>query len=100
MQPSFFDVFLGAHHVRFGSVDATFDVVSATEITATVPAGSGTVSVSVGNDSEDLATAGTANDFAFAATPAITSTSRALGLAGQTVTLTGAGFLGTTRSSS
>jgi alpha-tubulin suppressor-like RCC1 family protein len=52
----------GATKVLFGSVAASFTVVSATKITATVPAGSGTVAVTV---TTPLGTSAKTHDFTY-----------------------------------
>ncbi|WP_344441483.1 IPT/TIG domain-containing protein, partial [Kitasatospora nipponensis] len=85
--------FTGVTSVRFGVVAASFTVVSATVISATAPAGSGTVQVTVTSPS------GTSNGIAFTyapAAPVITVSTPASGPAGATVTLTGSGFTGVT----
>ncbi|MFF7994803.1 IPT/TIG domain-containing protein, partial [Kitasatospora xanthocidica] len=88
--------FAGATAVRFGAVNASsFTVVSDTQITATVPAGSGTVQVTV----VAWWWGGTSNGVAFTyvvAAPVIGSVSPASGVAGSVVTLTGTGFAGAT----
>ncbi|MDH6711174.1 hypothetical protein P3T27_007926, partial [Kitasatospora sp. MAA19] len=79
--------FTGASAVRFGAVDATsFTVLSDTQITATVPAGSGTVQVTV----VAWWWGGTSNGVAFTytvAAPVLASVSPASGAAGSVVTL-------------
>lgn len=84
----------GATTVQFGGVSAAgFTVNSATEITATAPAGTGTVSVSVttpGGVSSDTP----ADDYAYAPVPAVTGVSPDEGplAGGTTVTITGTGL--------
>ncbi|TQF07954.1 cell surface receptor IPT/TIG domain-containing protein [Kitasatospora acidiphila] len=85
--------FSGATAVHFGAAASSFTVVSATQITATVPAGSGTVLVTV------TTPGGTSNGVAFTYTPVapvLAVVSPASGPAGSTVTLTGSGFSGAT----
>ncbi|MFJ2868204.1 IPT/TIG domain-containing protein [Kitasatospora sp. NPDC087314] len=82
---------LGATAVRFGAVNAlSFTVVSATQITATVPAGSGTVQVTV------TTPGGTSNGVAFTylPVPQLVSVVPTAGptSGGTTVTLTGSGL--------
>ncbi|TMU92950.1 IPT/TIG domain-containing protein [Streptomyces sp. DASNCL29] len=88
---------LGATAVRFGAVNATsFTVVSATQITAVAPAGSGTVQVTV------TGPGGTSNGVSYAyvavAAPVLTSVSPTQGPVGggNTVTLSGSGLTGVT----
>ncbi|MGW2372979.1 IPT/TIG domain-containing protein [Kitasatospora sp. NPDC001683] len=86
---------LGATAVRFGAVAASsFTVVSATQITATVPAGSGTVQVTV------TTPGGTSNGVAFTYVPVpqLVSVVPPAGptSGGTTVTLTGSGLSGAT----
>ncbi|MBI0317507.1 IPT/TIG domain-containing protein [Streptomyces javensis] len=88
---------LGATAVRFGAVNATsFTVMSATQITAVAPPGSGTVQVTV------TTPGGTSNgvSYTYVAVPApvLTSVSPGQGPTGggNTVTLTGSGFTGAT----
>ncbi|MGW9075701.1 IPT/TIG domain-containing protein [Streptomyces kronopolitis] len=82
----------GATAVRFGSVSASFTVVSSTQITAVAPAGTGTVQVTV------TTPGGTSNGVAFTytsvAAPALSSVSPNSGPAagGTAVTLTGSGL--------
>jgi hypothetical protein len=90
---------LGATAVSFGATPATsFVVDSATQITATSPAGgAGTVNVSVvtvGGTSANTA----ADDFTYIAAPAIAGLSPAEGptTGGTVVTITGTGFTGAT----
>ncbi|EXU69165.1 cell surface protein [Streptomyces sp. PRh5] len=87
--------FTQAMAVRFGPNFAlSYTVVSATQITAVAPPGSGTVQITV------TTPAGTSNGVAFgyAAAPTLTAVSPASGPAtgGTTVTLTGTNLLGTT----
>ncbi|AGP55679.1 IPT/TIG domain-containing protein [Streptomyces rapamycinicus] len=87
--------FTQATAVRFGPNFAlSYTVVSATQITAVAPAGSGTVQITV------TTPGGTSNGVAFgyAAAPALTGISPATGPAtgGTTVTLTGTNLLGAT----
>ncbi|MBI0378598.1 IPT/TIG domain-containing protein [Streptomyces albiflaviniger] len=87
--------FTQATAVRFGPNFAlSYTVVSATQITAVAPPGSGTVQITV------TTPAGTSNGVAFgyAAAPTLTAVSPASGPAtgGTTVTLTGTNLLGTT----
>ncbi|MER7757220.1 IPT/TIG domain-containing protein, partial [Kitasatospora sp. NPDC097643] len=88
--------FAGVTAVRFGAVNASsFTVVSDTQITATVPAGSGTVQVTVVAWWWGATSNGVAFTYAVAA-PVIASVSPASGAAGSVVTLTGSGFTGAT----
>ena len=81
-----------ADSVTFGGVDAAFTVVSATKITATVPAGALTGPIAVG------APAGTTTSAtAFKVLPKIVSFSPASGVAGSPLTIQGSGFGGTTQ---
>jgi hypothetical protein len=86
--------FTGVTAVKFGSVSAVFTVVSATQINATAPAGTGSVSVTV------TTPGGTSNGVAYAyvAVPTVTSVSPTQGptSGGNTVTITGTGFTGAT----
>ncbi|MGW4074468.1 IPT/TIG domain-containing protein [Streptomyces asiaticus] len=88
---------LGATAVRFGAVNATsFMVVSATQITAVVPAGSGTVQVTV------VTPGGTSNgvpySYVVAPVPVLMSVSPGQGPVGggNTVALSGSGLTGVT----
>ncbi|MFE3548019.1 beta strand repeat-containing protein [Streptomyces kronopolitis] len=82
----------GATAVRFGSVSASFTVVSSTQITAVAPAGTGTVQVTV------TTPGGTSNGVAFTyvsvAAPVLSSVSPSSGSSsgGTAVTLTGSGL--------
>jgi subtilisin family serine protease len=90
--------FTGATAVRFGATAATsFTVNSATLITATSPAGSGTVDVTVTNSGGTSATS-SADQFTFLAAPTVTSISPNSGpTAGSApVTITGNNFTGAT----
>ncbi|MFI1963269.1 beta strand repeat-containing protein [Streptomyces pathocidini] len=87
--------FTGATAVTFGPNPATsFTVVSPTQITAVVPAGTGTVNVTV------TTPGGTSNavPYTYVAAPTITSISPASGptSGGNIVTITGTGFTGAT----
>jgi hypothetical protein len=92
--------FTGANAVRFGGTPATsFTVNSATSITATSPAGSGTVDVTVTNSGGTSATS-SADQFAYVAppvaSPSVTSISPQSGPAtgGMPVTISGNNFTG------
>ena len=86
--------FTGATSVLFGSVSAAFTVVSATQITATAPAGTGSVSITV------TTPGGTSNGvgYTYVAAPVVSSISPVQGptAGGNTVTITGTGFTGAT----
>ncbi len=89
--------FSGASAVSFGSNTAgVYSVVSATEITATSPAGSaGIVDVSVTSSSGTSAST-SADRFTYEAAPTVTSVSPVAGLpaGGTAVTITGTSFVG------
>jgi uncharacterized protein YhjY with autotransporter beta-barrel domain len=90
--------FGGATAVTFGASPATgFTVNSATQITATAPAGTGTVDIRVTTAGGTSATSA-ADQFTYVGAPAITSVSPATGpsTGGTTVTITGTGFGGAT----
>jgi len=90
--------FTGATAVDFGSVAAgSFTVNSATQITATSPAGTGTVNVTVVTPNGTSATS-PADQFSYSAAPAVTGVSPTAGplAGGTTVTITGSGFTGAT----
>ena len=90
--------FSGTTAVTFGATAATgFTVNSATQITATAPAGSGTVDVRVTNAGGTSLTSA-ADQYTYAATPTVTSVGPTFGPAvgGTSVILTGTGFSGTT----
>ncbi len=83
----------GATAVSFGGSSASFVVNSATQITATVPAGASTGLVTV------TTTGGTSNGITFTVTapaPTLTGISPASGPVGTSVTLTGTSFTGAT----
>ncbi|MET4170850.1 hypothetical protein ABIB99_001932 [Bradyrhizobium sp. LA6.1] len=87
----------GATAVTFGATAAGFTVNSATQITATSPAGAGTVDIrvtTVGGTSAMSA----ADQFSYAATPAVTSVAPNAGLlaGGTSVTITGTALSGAT----
>ncbi|MEV6566053.1 beta strand repeat-containing protein [Streptomyces kronopolitis] len=88
--------FTGATAVRFGSVSASFTVVSSTQIAATAPAGSGTAQVTV------VTPGGTSNALPYTytavSTPVLSSVSPNTGPAagGTVVTLSGTGLAGAT----
>ncbi|QUW01564.1 IPT/TIG domain-containing protein [Chloracidobacterium sp. MS 40/45] len=85
--------FTGTTDVRFNGVSATFTVVTSTQITATVPVGATTGSITVTNPA-GTATSGTS--FVVILPPTIASFSPTSGLIGASVTLTGTNFTGTT----
>ncbi|MGW7365793.1 IPT/TIG domain-containing protein [Streptomyces sp. NPDC054841] len=86
--------FTGVTAVRFGTVSASFTVISTSQITATSPAGSGTVNVTV------VSTSGTSNGVAYTyvATPVLSSLAPGRGptSGGNTVTITGSALSGAT----
>jgi hypothetical protein len=89
--------FTGATAVDFGAVAASrFTVISATQITATSPAGAGVVDVTVVTPSGSSSENRPADQFSYV--PSVTSINPASGPAtgGTTVTITGAGFMGAT----
>jgi hypothetical protein len=88
--------FTGATAVTFGTTPATsFTIVSSTKITATVPAGTGTVDVTVTNSNGKSSTS-SADQFTYEGKPTITGVTPANGaLAGLTiVTITGTNLAG------
>jgi hypothetical protein len=85
--------FNGATQVKFNGVSATFTVNSATQISATVPAGATTGRITVTTTS---GTATSAADFTVQSTPAITSVTPVSGAIGSTVVVTGANLNGAT----
>ncbi|MET4074790.1 IPT/TIG domain-containing protein [Hymenobacter sp. UYCo722] len=83
----------GATSVSFNGTAATFTVNSGTQLTATVPAGASTGSVTV------TTPGGTSNGLAFtvaAPAPSLSSLSPATGPVGTSVVITGTGFTGAT----
>jgi hypothetical protein len=90
--------FLGAGAAQFGSANATsFTVNSSTSITATAPAGSGTVDITVTTSAGTSATSA-ADQFSYGAAPTVTAVAPNSGsFAGGTgVTITGTNFTGAT----
>jgi hypothetical protein len=89
----------GATAVHFGSIAATFSNVTAGSLTATAPAGSGTVNVTVTTPGGTSATSA-ADDFAYVAstTPTVTSVSPTSGpvAGGNSVTIGGTNLTGAT----
>jgi hypothetical protein len=86
--------FTGATAVRFGGNAAgSFSVNSATQITATSPAGAGTVDVTV-TTAGGTSAAGSGDQFTFVAPPTVSSVSPNTGSAagGTSVTITGTNF--------
>jgi hypothetical protein len=81
--------FSGATAVKFNGVAATYAVSSATQISATVPAGATTGPITV---SAPGGTVTSAQRFTVYSTPTITSFSPASGPVGASVTLTGTGL--------
>jgi hypothetical protein len=91
--------FTGATRVNFGTAAATNVAIdSDTQITATSPAGAGTVDVTVINPAGTSLTSA-ADQFTYGSVPAVTGVSPASGPAGggTTVTIAGRGFSGATR---
>ena len=90
--------FTGATTVMFGIINASsFTVNSATNITATSPAGTGTVDVTVTTPGGTSATS-PADQFTYAPVPTVTSIAPTSGplVGGTSVTITGTGFTGAT----
>jgi uncharacterized repeat protein (TIGR02543 family) len=85
--------FIGATAVKFGTTDATFTVVSATQITATAPAGTGEVNVTVVTPGGTSAVA-LYGKFTFVSPPTLSSISPSSGMltGGQDVIITGTGL--------
>ncbi|MDX3224701.1 beta strand repeat-containing protein [Streptomyces sp. ME19-01-6] len=90
--------FTGTTQVRFGTALASFTVVSATQINATVPTGSGTVQITV-TTPNGTSTQNVTFSYASATAPTLTSLNPASGPAGggNSVVITGTGFTGTTQ---
>ena len=91
--------FTGATLVDFGTAAATnLKVVSATQITATSPAGTGTVDVSVTTPGGTSTTGAADDQFTYTAVPAVTGVSPTAGptTSGTAVTITGTAFTGAT----
>ena len=86
--------FSGATAVKFNGVAATYAVSSATQISATVPAGATTGPITV---SAPGGTVTSAQRFTVYSTPTITSFSPASGPVGASVTLTGTGLTGASK---
>ncbi len=83
--------FTGAKSVKFNGVAATFKVVSSTKISAVVPAAATTGKISV------TTAGGTGTSVAvFSVSPLVKTIAPASGVAGSTVTITGATFTGAT----
>ena len=90
--------FTGATEVKFGSTNAaSFKVDSATSITATSPAGAGTVDVTVTTPGGTSAT-GSADHFSYVPAPTVTGVSPNSGPegGGTSVTISGTNFTGAT----
>jgi len=90
--------FSGATAVTFGGTAATgYTVNSATQITATAPAGTGTVDIRVTTGGGTSATS-VADQFTYVSAPTVTSVSPTAGPpgGGNTLLITGTGFIGAT----
>jgi len=85
--------FTGATSVRFNGTSATFVVNSATQITATVPAGTTTGRITI---TTGAGTGTSAGNFTITVLPLITSFSPTSGPVGTVVTINGANFTGLT----
>jgi IPT/TIG domain len=77
----------GATRVRFGSIAATFTVLSPTQVTATVPSGAGAAAISV---TTPIKTA--TSRLKFTPTHSLTGFTPTSGAPGKLVTITGIGF--------
>jgi virginiamycin B lyase len=82
----------GTTHVRLNGTSAAFSVISATELTFTVPDGATTGTITVANPG---ATATSADSFTVASQPGISGFSPGSGPVGTTVTVTGTNLTGT-----
>ncbi len=80
--------FTGATAVRFNGISATYTVNSATQITATLPVGATTGTISV---TTPVGTATSSSVFTVNASPAVTATTTATCLGGSTGTITATG---------
>jgi hypothetical protein len=87
--------FKGATAVMFGSTPAGFTVISESSITATSPAGTGTVDVTVTTPGGTSATS-PADQFTYGPTVAKVEPNHGSPSGGTTVTITGTGFTGAT----
>jgi hypothetical protein len=89
--------FAGATAVKFGSATATYTVNSATQISATSPAGAGLVDVTVTTAGGTSAT-GASDQFTYISAPTVTAIAPTSGPAagGTAVTITGTNFTGAT----
>ena len=87
--------FIGTTSVFFGSNSASFTVNSSTQITATAPAGSGTVNVTVTNPG-GTSPITAADQYTYFATPIVTGISPTSGSSagGNSVVITGSNFSG------
>jgi IPT/TIG domain/Right handed beta helix region len=91
--------FTGATTIMFGATNAAnFTVNSATQITATAPAGLGVVDVTVTTPIGGASPTSAFDQFTYVAAPTVTGVSPNSGLVsgGATVTITGTGFTGAT----
>ena len=89
--------FTGASAVSFGAVAApSFTVISDIEITATAPAGAGTVNVTVSTPGATSPAGSSAQEYTYLSLPAVTGVAPATGpsTGGTIVTVTGTGFTG------
>jgi hypothetical protein len=89
--------FTGATSVRFNGTVAAFTAVSASQISATVPAGATSGPISVTTPDGTGTSAGSFTVTVVASQPAITSFSPTSGRTGTSVTITGTGFTGANR---
>lgn len=83
----------GATGVKFNGTSAVFTINSATQITATVPAGASTGFITV---TTPTGTATNASSFTVLTTPVITSLAPSSGATGSSVVINGANFTGVT----
>ncbi|MHB1461540.1 MAG: IPT/TIG domain-containing protein [Armatimonadota bacterium] len=84
---------MGTTGVKFNGTAAVFTVVSATSITTTVPSGATTGKITV---TTPVGTATSASDYTVYFLPTITSFTPTFGKVGDSVTITGTNFVGTT----
>ena len=88
--------FTGANRVEFNGVDATFTVVSDTQITTTVPTDATDGPISVRVPSEGVGFSSTSFDVTPASAPTVTSFTPTSGPVGTSVVITGTNFTGAT----